>query len=413
MEKKKGAPIIALLITIVMAYSVMPVVSRFFSEYLTTYTYLFVVLITLAIALLSKGASSITKYIGIIIPFIIWQILVISTSERAITTLLFGGLLEFVPIILGAFIVDNFSYKGIRYLSFVILILFVITSVTTIVGLQIYPDASRYLATVPDINAEENIRYNFMNIGGYNFVYMLTLIYPLLIYGYKKRKIHLFFVLLGGILTFIVIVNAGYTTALLLFIVSTVFLFFSRKLRISHVVIITIISLIVIYALSDIISSGLNSLADIIENKDISMRLRLLAEGREGLTSGEDDRLSLYMMSIRTFLKHPILGRLLMDETLMIGGHSFILDFMADFGIVGLAIIVVMYRVIYVRFFKPYKDKEGFGYVFWLFIQPIILSTVNTNMWIFVLCLYIPVVLAYIDKKEVKNENFMDSKLCS
>lgn len=76
-----------------------------------------------------------------------------------------------------------------------------------------------------------------------------------------------------------------------------------------------------------------------------------------------------------------------------IGGHSFILDTIGLYGFLGIISLIFMYRKIYRLFFAPFRNKGGYGYVLWLFLQTILLSCVNTGMWLSVLALLAPIIL--------------------
>ena len=90
------------------------------------------------------------------------------------------------------------------------------------------------------------------------------------------------------------------------------------------------------------------------------------------------------------------------------GGHSFIFDTMAQYGMFGIIFLIAMYRIIYKYLFRPYKNCEGFGFVFWTFLQILMFSAVNTGMWLPVLGFFAPVLFAFINKKGADNEGFMD-----
>lgn len=151
-------------------------------------------------------------------------------------------------------------------------------------------------------------------------------------------------------------------------------------------------------------------LANIISSDSVSDRLTALAGGVEGLENFEDNRLQLYTMSLSSFFKSPLFGQLF-SSTSYAGGHSFILDSLASYGILGGTTLFFIYRSIYKFFFMPLHDAEGFGFVLWSFVQVIILSTVNTGMWINVLALFIPTILylIYNTNDEDKYENSLDS----
>ena len=409
MVKTNLSKYLIFLIFVIIAYSIMPIIPRLFSTYLTAYAYLIIVLVAFFAVLAANGVRALSELLPIIAPLLMLNIFIYVVTNPSLILWGYGILLDLVAVFLGWYILKFFDYKMIRTFTVFILLLYAVTAITTIIGLQSNPDAARYLATVADANEADAIMYGFMNIGGYSFVYSVALIYPAIIYGYKRKKIHVVFLIIYALLDFFLIINSGYTIALLLFIMSTVFIFLKKNLQSKNVVIIFVVGLIAILLFFSLVSDGLNSLADIIDNEIISARLRDLAGGRVGLEASEDNRLELYLKSLNSFITHPILGG--MFNSVPKGGHSFILDTLAQYGIFGLGTLVVIYISIYREFYRKYKNKIGYGYVFWIFIQPLILSTVNTGMWIYELTLFIPIILAYIDRKGVKDESTLGSKL--
>ena len=409
MLKTNKITTITLLIFVVLAYSIMPIVSRLFSAYLTTYAYLAVVLVTVLAVLLIGKQDFLVNLFPIIIPLIILNVLIYFLTNPSIIMWVYSLLLNILAIVIGIYVIQTYDTKLLKILTYFILIIHGITALTTIIGLNENPDAARYLATVADSNEADAVKYGFMNIGGFEFVYSVALIYPAIIYGFKRKKIHVSIVIIYAVIDFILVINTGYTIALLLFIASTVFVFFRNNLTVKNVVIIFVITLFMSLLVFPLFSYLLNALADVIGNETIAERLRDLAGGREGLETSEDNRLALYMMSLTSFITHPLFGG--MFNSVSIGGHSEILDKIAQYGIFGLIAIVLIYNAIYKKFFKVYKNESGYGYVFWIFMQAVILSVLNPGMWIYQLALMIPVILSYINQKENKNEGSLDSKL--
>jgi len=398
--------IIMLLITVILVYSITAIVPRLISTYLTTYFYLIVLALCFVLVLVSRGEKSFNEYIVLVIPFIIWKLLIYFIERPSIIDWGYTALVDFTPIVLGLFIAKRLEFDKIKFLAIVIILSVLITMLTTYIGLQQYPDAARYMATVANPNEAQFVRYNMMNIGGYNFVYITVLLYPLVIYAYKREKIKLFWVIVFAVLELMVIIATSYTTALLLWMLSTVFIFFNKGFKVKNLIIVVVLAILLFFVLWDLIAAGLELLADNIGSKDIADRLRDLAGGGEGLSESEDPRLELYLRSLNTFIAHPIIGSLGGGT----GGHSFLLDNLAKYGLIGVALFGTLYTVIFRKFYMPYKNTKGYGYIVWMFVQALILSTVNTGMWLYVLCLYIPTLLAFIDRGGPR-ENIVGSKL--
>ena len=355
---------------------------------------------TVIFVLISRGGESLSEYILPILPIVVWRLLQYVVHGSELISWGYESLLNIAPMILGCFLVRKSDYKVKKYFCIVLLLSFLITAITTIIGLQRYPDASRYLALAESYD-DAFIRYSFMNIGGYDFVYSAILLYPLAIYAYKNGKMSLWLFIVIFFTLLVLILNAGYTTALILFSVSSVLMFLKRNLSVKNILFVIIISTILMIIFSNVISKLLNDLANVIENKDISERLRDLSNGTEGIEQGEDNRIYYYRLSLKVFLGDPIFGR--MFGKLYGGGHSFILDSLAEYGLVGGAIILYIYVTVYKNFFKQHRKEKGFGYILWSFMQVILLSALNPGMWLYVLCLYIPIIVSYLTADNEEN----------
>lgn len=399
--------IIHFFVAVIIVYSITPVFPRIISNYLTTYFYLLVLVLCLLLVLVSRGSSSINEYVVLLIPFVLWKLIIYLTQKPSPIDWAYGTIIDFAPIVLGLFIVRRLGRESAKFFSIIIIISVAVTAVTTYIGLAEYPDAARYLATVANPNEALFVRYNMMNIGGYDFIYTAVLLYPVWIYAFKRGKIKPAWMVVIVIAQLLLTIQSGYTTAFLLFLLSSAFLFFNKDFKASYLIIVGIIAILLFFVLFDLMAQGIKSLADIIENKEISDRLKDIAGGREGLEESEDPRLELYMKSFNTFLASPLWGRLAAAG----GGHSFFLDFLASYGILGAAILTVLYVIIFKRFYLGYRKTTGYGYVVWIFVQTLILSAVNPGMWLNVLCLFVPIILAFINKGEKPCESSLGSKL--
>lgn len=408
MKTSKQFSILQVLIIIIIAYSVMPIVARIFSMYFTTYAYLFVMIAVFSIIIIVKGQNFVQQTFAVLVPLLVMQIIVYVITKPSPVMWVYTLILDVVPLILGCYILKFESVINKKIFFYALLLAVGITAVTTIIGLQIYPNAARYLATVADPYEEENVRYNLMNIGGYEFTYMVTLLYPAIIYGYKRKRIHFAILISYAVLSFLLIVDSGYTISLLLFIISSIFVFFKRDIKVIEIVFVLIVALIFIYVLFPLFSELLLGLSKIIDNNTISERLEALSGGREGLANSDDDRWGLYMISVNSIIKSPIFGGLFVGYSS--SGHSFILDFVAQYGLLGAISLYLIYRAVYTRFFAPYKKEKAYGYVFWCFLQTIILSTINTGMWLTILTLFLPIIFEFINDKGEEHENIVDSK---
>lgn len=395
-------------ISLIIAYAIVPIVSRFISTYLTTYFYMLLILYTLSKIIFSRSIHGVDEYMTLLIPFICYEGLTFFIKESSILEWGYQVLLFLLPINLGYYILYD-SHMEIEKLSKIICYALIITVITSVIGLIQYPSAARILATIESSQNEMAIVYDWHNIGGYDFVYTIVLLYPILIYAYKRKKISLIFTIIAVMGILMLILLAEYTIALLFFGVSSLLFFTKRDLRIRDVFIITIIAIIAIWKLDDVFSEFFRQLSNIINSKDISERLLALSGGVAGLEASDDNRILLYQKSINTFLQHPLFGSFIFKEY-HIGGHSAILDCLAQFGIIGAGLLFFIYRKIYRIFVRPFAKSVGYGYLVWTFLQTIILSVLNTGFWIYVLTLYVPILACEINEMDGKeNENSLGS----
>lgn len=394
-QKRNNIRPFELVLGVIILYSIMPIVQQFFSDFLTTYAYMVLLLGAVVFTILLRGTQSLADSVLVLIPFILWMLLELLTKDQSLLLWGYSAVLMLAPVLFGMFTMKETGPKVVRFFAIVLAIVVLITMVTTIIGSTIYPDAARYLATVETSDDPLLRVYNYVNLGGYEFVYTCILLYPAVIFAYKQRKLHLAFAIIAAVLVLVLTLNSGYTTAFLLWIASTALFFFPRNLKKREVLILLLATIVLGVIFFTVFSSGIKSLAKLIDNEDIAYRLEALSGGSEGIRASEDDRIALYEMSINAFFKSPLIGNILGTGGHN-GGHSFILDFAAQYGLIGVALLVAMYRIIFVRFFKPYEKVQGYGYIFWMFLQTLILSAVNTQMWINVLCWFLPISITAI-----------------
>lgn len=393
--------LIDFLLILIAMYTVMPIVSRFISSYLTTYFYMLVVVLAVALLLLIKGMKSLNECFVIIFPFICWKVLQFFVYSGGLINWGYAAMLDIVPLLIGYYFIQHCDYEKNDFFAGLIFIILAVTLITTILGCIQYPGAARYLATVEDTQEAKVVLYDGKNIGGYTFVYFIVLLHPLAILAYKKKKINGWIAALCSIAVFALVIYSEYTTALLLTLVTLVLYFFKKDFKANQLLLFAAVSMVIITAFSSLFSNFLMWLADVIGSDNIAMRLEALAGGRTGIEGSEDNRIELYEQSLRTFLQNPLFGTFVSGGR-GIGGHSFILDFIAQFGLIGVVVLFYMYKTVYKYFFACYKDSEGYGYILWLFVQTMILSTINTGIWLSILAFFAPIFLRAIYREEGK-----------
>lgn len=296
------------------------------------------------------------------------------------------------------------KYKK-KYLFSLIVFCYIITAITTVVGNMRYPTASRILATG---DAAGVALYTSQNIGGFTFVYELVLITPLIIYMFKDKKMNRLLALSFVILIGFTIQKTEYATALLFFVLS-LFLFFIPKLTNKKIYFILSVFVIMFVINSDYFADLIAQLGQSINSDVVATRFEELADiirGDSVVDVGNignvGNRAERYRNSFNTFVNTGFIGSWGSEVVGDIGGHSFILDNMARYGIFGIFAMLTMYVTVYSLFIKPYRSQKFYSYMFYTFLVSIVLAFVNTKTNLFIFIVVFPLFASVMEEKNFK-----------
>lgn len=270
-----------------------------------------------------------------------------------------------------------------RQLVFLLVITFVINGITTYYGNIIYPNASRLLASA--IFAAENYdTYQRLNIGGFDVVYSLSLAILLAAIVFKKKKgVIKLGVLLIAILFLMAVIKTEYSTALIFALVSFLFFFIPLNSNFRTIVVYGFLlfgfvilwesfdffSFISSLSGSDAVGNRMNDLSDFFQGNE-------LEEGSDVL-----GRYERYMLSLKGFFSSPIFGSILTSNN-MVGGHSFILDNLSRYGLIGLFSLWYMYSSVYKLNIKLYAKLDFYYFAVAIFIIYLLLNLLNPQPFI-------------------------------
>lgn len=375
-------------------FGIVPIIPRAVSTYLTTYFYMAIVVTVVLFTLITCRLARVKQLILLLLPFIIYETIVLLTKQDS--DILLSGyqvLLFLLPVCVGFYLVSNAFFNELY--SSVIVIAFFVTGITTTVGCMTYPDAARILASTETSQDPIAVMYSWMNIGGYGFVYSMVLLYPFVVLAFKMKRLRLIPMVILTVMMFTTALAAEYTYAFMLLMISTMMLLLPRDISVKRFITLIIVFAVAVFLFRTTIAMIVTALGNYLGNSTMVDKINAIFLGKDAVEGFDDDRSALYMLSIESFLKNPLFGSLPSGNALT-GGHSFILDNLARFGLVGGGLMIFMYRGIWRVFFRPLKDQPGYCLVFWAFVQPILLSSINTGMWLENLCLYPPILLCYI-----------------
>lgn len=378
----------------ILLYTVMPIVAQATSTFLTTYSYMMVVVAAVIYTFLACKLDRIRDYIFLLIPFIIYELLVMfNTNNSDILLAGYQILLFMLPVCLGFYLITH-KFLVSTYTIFLIVII-TITCITTNIGCLRNPEAARVLATISTSQDPTAVKYFWQNIGGYSFVYSIVLMYPFVILAYKMKRLHIVFTVIFAVLAFTVAIRSEYTYALMLLMLTTLLFFVKRDTPLKKFFLMLFGFLIIAAVFRVAIAALLARIGDAIGNQMMSDKMAVALLGTDSVSDFDDNRDKLYLMSLQNFLNNPLFGTLFKSRKVN-GGHSFILDTLASYGAVGGMCLFFMYKGIYTRFYRPFSNKEGYCFVIWAFLQPLLLSTINTGMWLNNYCLFAPIFLCAI-----------------
>ena len=219
------------------------------------------------------------------------------------------------------------------------LMLIILTSFTTITGLSTNINAARLLTSS---STDENVTaiLRAQNIGAFDFIYGLVIIFPVLICAFKKSKKTTFKIgiLLATIIIAVCVVKSNFATALLLIFIGFLlsFISLSNKNVTGKLIIIIIIAI----ATSKLFPAFLKFMYSITTSNMMKEKLTGILSYMNGSENAEDvtSRVSLFKLSLYSFLHNPILGvgGYYRTSTISyIGKHSQFIDDLARYGIIG------------------------------------------------------------------------------
>lgn len=291
-------------------------------------------------------------------------------------------------VILLKYIVSKNNIRLNKFLLYFVLICLITTSITTYFGCLAYPGLSRNM-TGGSLSAQEQVLFSTLNIGGFDFIYTIVLVLPLIIYLYKSGNTKLIFSLILIFPIILAVYKAEYATALLFTGISLVTYFFPKFRNVRHFLAVGFALGLLCVFLSEFLSDFFVWFSNVTESDILSERLSSSGDMAKGMTVDVDSdagaRLEAWYKSFNNFLEHPIIGA--GDNG---GGHSWLFDNMSMFGILGLLGCLGVYYSTYKLIIRPFKNTYYYYYVLYIFVMQIVLSILNTMFFFEVFTILVP-----------------------
>ena len=302
--------------------------------------------------------------------------LLVSRTPILLGTYLLKALELFIYLMMGRFLILSKKTKLVSFTLLYVFVYYVVTAITTNIGCQLYPLASRDLANGAQGDSTLVAVYKQLNIGGFDYIYSVVLTVPLIV-GYIRIKHNLHSSLIGFaslIIIALAIIVSQYTTALMIYLLGIVSFFFKKE---SKSYLKPLLSVGVLFV---IVTPLLNALSSYIEGDVLSARVNdifdFLMGNQNSITQidGMDSRVEKWIKSMDFIISYPIVGAWFAAR---VGGHSFVLDNVAIFGILGIVLLVYMYKNVKTYLVVKYSGQISFIYLRYVLLLSIIIAILN------------------------------------
>ena len=310
----------------------------------------------------------------------------------------------------------NHSYQNrwdeLHMIIPVFLGLLIVFNIITFRELIVDPTLARKI-----VRADEEI-YPYMRrgVGGYALIYSQVFLFPVLLAWIKNSwKFHRFYLVLGIVWTvtyIMLILNAGYTIAIVTSIISLVILLFYKRKSVIPAVIISLLLIILLVLLIGYVDPVREALLSFFDGTKVAQKIEDVYNSLQGKVVADSiqDRIDRYWASIQTIFRFPLIGGLWFSAG---GGHSAILDTFAQFGVWGGYMYVEMFYCVPMMIKKDFgnnKDKciANAFLISLLFVT--LLDSLSYSMVPPVL-IVAPVLFNDIQKWRVENNNSLDKQV--
>ena len=325
----------------------------------------------------------------------------------------FSSLLqEMIPVMMAMVLVRKRNIHSAKVILGFYFLRIIITMVTTIVGLQTFPGASRDMGNGEFVANNPLYKvYLSLNIGGFDLVYTIVLLIPIFCYLFKYSSEYKYSYTLKLIMAVLIvfsmycILQMEYTTAFLLSILALTSLFTTKETNVRKYLALLFVAGIILYITKGIPAQVLVYLSEMVESEEIAIRFSDLANSILGQATSDisdvDARQAVYTKSLNAIMVNPIGTWFNSSES---GGHSFILDYISKFGFVGLGFIVYLFRVVYNSLLKQYSGKKIYPFLALDYILFIATAIMNPHLYISFIAFVIPL-FYLISNQYIKTNN--------
>ena len=203
-------------------------------------------------------------------------------------------------------------------------------------------------------DTEELYVYLRRGVGGYGLVYPQVCIAPVVyawtLKSFERNKFYFVLGLAWAVSFWSVIMNAGYSIAVITSALSLFILIFYRRKSVVPAFAISLVLLLGTILMLVYVEGFRNFIMQIFDGTKVVRKIEDLLSTAEGDTADSfANRITRYWWSLQTIFEYPLIGGRLFGG--QIGGHSEILDTFAKYGVWGgVPLITILFYV--PRYFK-------------------------------------------------------------
>ncbi len=379
----------------------LPVIDYYCSWYITLLPFL---LVTYRLFRYKRTLMTVCYTMAAAIVFVLLQYWGIYRNEEFFRWMI-DGIIVWLPCIIALYIKESNNDKFVRNYLQIYIIATTITSLTTIIGLVMYPNASRELATASEMY--DTTRYTIRNIGGYQHVYALVLLLPILIWLIKQtNKTWKIVNIVALLINIYCIYRSQYTIAI---IIAAIILILTVMKRFKKTMIVTMILLSTVFlfdtsSIMEKISGGFKYVSEHIGIEYVGDRLLQVSQLLEGAmihTETSTDRIDHYKHCLKKFSESPVIGNNIGEFSEdNISGHSMVFDTMSGMGLVGLLLVSIIFIVVYWLVIRENgKALNSTILLTWLAFVAVSILNPSTFMTIYMILFVLAVCVQRLEKQ--------------
>lgn len=311
---------------------------------------------------------------------LIWIVYIVFEYFRVADNTTYGNLLSSILFCFPIVITARNDMNEIKWITNVFCVTQTYVAIVNIKVLLEDPTVQKY------VTGGIEDKYQYTNIGGLTSVFssvILVLIGCYLLITVKKKFIK-FLLLAIEIINIVYIYLAGSMICLVVTILGILSFLFLAVIKKQET---RIIAFFVIFVIFIVILLSFDRIVDyIVNNYNVNVYYKKRLLDTDSYMSGDkgdslSGRIDLYFVSIASFIKHPVIGvgMIYNAEDSVVGMHSGILDFLARFGLFGVAIFCLM-LYFYIRIRKDTAKTSVKTNIVPLFILIFIYALLNPYM---------------------------------